>query len=189
MEGLREIIQDRKWILGGDFNIILSLVEKKGGIQRLDNDSEGLKNLIETFLLVDLESTNGDFTWTNRRSDTQQITCQLDRFLVFENLMLEVHALESSILTVPGSDHWPIQLWMDITCTPRCKPFRFKKIWLSHLDFQPNIQKRWTEAIIPHDTSMYKFQQKLKNLKIRLKEWNKILSTISSKPSVIGSKE
>jgi hypothetical protein len=32
LEGLKEITQDKRWILGVDFNIILSLEEKREGI-------------------------------------------------------------------------------------------------------------------------------------------------------------
>jgi hypothetical protein len=54
LEGLKEIVQNHKWILGGDFKIILSLAEKRGGIHRLENDSEGYKNCIEALSLVDI---------------------------------------------------------------------------------------------------------------------------------------
>jgi hypothetical protein len=54
--------------------------------------------------------------------------------------MMEGIAMEAAILNISGSDHWTLQLRMDILATPRKKPFRFKKFWLDHPKFQENIQ-------------------------------------------------
>jgi hypothetical protein len=62
---------------------------------------------------------------------------------------------------------------MNISGTPGRKPFLFEKFWLTHPDFQENIGLWWKEATITTGTPMYKFQQKLKNLKQHLKSWNK----------------
>jgi hypothetical protein len=77
------------------------------------------------------------------------------------------------VINTPGLDHWPILLTMDISGTLGKKPFCFDKLWLTHQDFQANIGHWWQEATISKGTPMYKFQQKLKNLKQRLKTWNK----------------
>jgi len=62
---------------------------------------------------------------------------------------------------------------MDVPATPSKKPFRFEQFWLDHPDFQENIQDWWREVDVPHGSKMYRFQQKLKNLKQTLKLWNK----------------
>jgi hypothetical protein len=38
---LGNIVEHWQWIIGEDFNIIISLEEKRGGIRRLYGDSEG----------------------------------------------------------------------------------------------------------------------------------------------------
>jgi hypothetical protein len=53
------------------------------------------------------------------------------------------------------------------------KPFRFEQFWLNHPDFQVKIQDWWREAEVPCGSKMYRFHQKLKNLKKILKLWNK----------------
>jgi hypothetical protein len=87
--------------------------------------------------------------------------------------MMEGTTMEATILNFSGSDHWPIQLWLDVPATPGKKLFRFEQFWLDHPDFQANIQDWWREAEIPRSSKMYRFQQKLKNLKQTLKLWNK----------------
>lgn len=42
------------WIIGGDFNIIRSLEEKKGGARSLSNVSSTFNKLIEELQLVDI---------------------------------------------------------------------------------------------------------------------------------------
>jgi hypothetical protein len=51
------------------------LDEKRGGIRRLEKDSENFQNLIEDLQLIDIEAQNGIFTWTNKRFGTQQLSC------------------------------------------------------------------------------------------------------------------
>jgi hypothetical protein len=81
--------------------------------------------------------------------------------------------IESLILPRAGSDHWAVALQMDLGEPPRYKPFRFEKFWLAHPDFNRLASSWWEQAAIDHGTCMYRFQQRLKNFKQRLKHWNK----------------
>jgi hypothetical protein len=87
--------------------------------------------------------------------------------------MMDGLAWNAMVIDTPGSDHWPILLTLNISGTPGRKPFRFEKFWLTHPDFQTNIQQWWEEAATQTGTPMYRFQQRLKNLKLQLKSWNK----------------
>jgi exonuclease III len=170
---IKTLVATPKWILGGDFNIILTLEEKTGGIKRLEQDSGKFKALIDQLKLIDIENSNGTFTWSNRRSGNQHIACRLDRFLATEDIMESGSHLESLILPKAGSDHWPLALQMDLGQPPRYKPFRFEKFWLAHPDFQRLAKSWWEQAAIDHGSCMYRFQQRLKNFKQSLKYWNK----------------
>jgi exonuclease III len=160
------------WILGGDFNMIMSLEEKTGGSKRLEQDSGKFRTLPEQLKLVDIENNNGTFTWSNRRSGNQHVACRLDRFLVTEELIERDLCMESLILPKAGSDHWPIALQLAIETTPKFKPFRFEKFWLTHPDFQQLAKTWWIQAEVDQGTKMYRFQQRLKNFKQMLKHWN-----------------
>jgi hypothetical protein len=59
LENLRERNRNPHWILAGDFNIIATLAEKKGGIRRLDRDAEVFSTFIEKTKLVDIRTSNG----------------------------------------------------------------------------------------------------------------------------------
>jgi len=80
--------------------------------------------------------------------------------------------VESDILPSGGSDHWPISLTDAIQGTPRNKPFRFEKLWLTHLDFIQQIEQWWNEPVGIKGTKMYRLQGKLIYIKDKIKIWN-----------------
>lgn len=70
LEDLDEIYQHHganHWILGGDFNMITTLEEKKGGLRRLDKDAEAFNTFIATSKLIDVPTVNGLYTWNNKQ--------------------------------------------------------------------------------------------------------------------------
>jgi exonuclease III len=110
---IKTLLSMPNWILGGDFNMILTLEEKKGGTKRLEPDNGKFKTLIDSLNLVDIENRNGTFTWSNRRSGHQQVACHLDRFLVAEELLEMDPNMESLILPRAGSDHWSVAFCLE----------------------------------------------------------------------------
>ena len=50
------------WILAGDFNMMKSITEKKGGTRILGRDSITFQNFINNMGLVDAETINGTFS-------------------------------------------------------------------------------------------------------------------------------
>ena len=51
----------------GDFNLITSLIENKGGRRRLEEETELFCDMIKDLKLVDILSGEGWFTWNNKR--------------------------------------------------------------------------------------------------------------------------
>ena len=70
------------WILGGDYNVITNLAEKKGGLQRLDKDSEAFNTFIAESKLINIPTVNGLHTWNNKQGGNRQIASRLNRFLM-----------------------------------------------------------------------------------------------------------
>ena len=56
---LRSIYPDDLWMVGGDFNIITSLAEKRGGMRRMDTDMELFRDTIAKQRPVDIPTING----------------------------------------------------------------------------------------------------------------------------------
>eukprot|EP00253_Pinus_taeda_P003282 PITA_03282 len=139
---------DIPWILSGDFNMIKSLSEKKGGTRNISKDSLAFQNFMDSMKLVDIVSSNGLFTWNNKRGESL-VASKLDEFIISKDLMLNNKEMAASILPFGGSDHWPVQLEVKGIGTPRNRPFRFENIWLTHLNFINNISgKKAVENIL-----------------------------------------
>ena len=128
---------------------------------------------MESAQLVDIPPKNGLFTWNNRRGGEHRIASRLDRFLISENILLEGTTFDSDILPSGGSDHWPIALEAAFLETPKNRPFKFEKFWLTHPNFPELVKKWWDEPRNVSGTKMFKLQSKLKYIKHKLKEWNK----------------
>ena len=170
---LRSRFGDIPWILGGDFNMIKSLLEKKGGTRTLNKDSLAFQTFMDSMKLVDIVSSNGLFTWNNKRGGESLVASKLDRFIISEDLMLNNKEMATSILPFRGSDHWPVQLEVRGIGTPKNIPFRFENIWLTHPDFNNNISVWWSEDLHIQGTSMFLLHKILKHIKCKLKDWNK----------------
>eukprot|EP00253_Pinus_taeda_P016024 PITA_16024 len=123
--------------------------------------------------LFNTDTSNGLFTWNNKRGGESQVASKLDRFLISEDLMLIGMDMTMIILPFGGSDHWPVQLEVQGIGTPKNKPFRFENIWLTHPDFISNIAKWWTEDLQIQGTGMFLLHKRLKHIKLRLNYWNK----------------
>jgi len=165
---LGAIMDHKRWILGGDLNIILYLEVKRWRIGKKERDSEGLQKLIDDLHPIDVETRNGTFTWLNRHFGSHHVVCRLDRFLVSESLMMEGLLMESNVLPHSGLDHWLVHLWVYLASSPHRKSFKFENFWLSNPNFQENSPTWWENVAISHGTLMYQFQQNLKNFKQHL---------------------
>ena len=99
-----------RWIMGGDFNMIKSLSEKKGGTKILSKHSSAFQTFIDNMKLVDNDTSNGLFTWNNKRGGESQVGSKLDRFIILEELMPIDKEMIASVLPFGGSYHWSVQL-------------------------------------------------------------------------------
>ena len=59
-KGITEI---GNWVIGGDFNLISNLWEKKGGRRSLDKYQEAFYNFLTQSPMIDMETGNDWFTW------------------------------------------------------------------------------------------------------------------------------
>eukprot|EP00253_Pinus_taeda_P033811 PITA_33811 len=170
---IRRLYPEAAWIIGGDFKLIRSLDEKKGGLRRRDHFMDSFNDLIEELRLVDIQSINGVYTWNNIRGGKNQIASRLDRFLVSEAIMKMDVFVEAKILPSLGSDHWPIRLEIDIKRIQGKRPFKFEAFWLRDPDFIKKVEVWWGNCTSQGRCRMHTFQLKLKSLKVQIKRWNK----------------
>lgn len=173
LKAMRRLIPEKPWIIGGDFNMITTLEEKSGGLRRIYSNMEAFRDMISEQRMVDIQTINGNHTWNNRRGGTNQIASRLDRFLISEKIMMKYVFIEATILPVVGSDHWLIKLEIDLKQSPKRRLFMFEAFWLRDQMFLPKIEEWWTKSRQSGRSKMQAFQLKLKELRGKIKKWNK----------------
>ena len=68
------------------------------------------------------------------------------------------------------SDHFPILIDFLSSATSHASQFKFFKIWTLHHDCKRVVTESWNDPIVC--CPMFVLSQKLKNLKLKLKDWN-----------------
>ncbi|XP_057868067.2 uncharacterized protein LOC131075253 [Cryptomeria japonica] len=149
------------WILAGDFNVVLSLEEKRGGLPRLGPASDMFRTNVDSLALMDVKPSNGIFTWNNRRSGPEAITQRLDRFLVSCSWVRGSLVICSEILDWRGSDHWPIKFSTSAFPNPKNPPFKFQLMWLRDPSLGDLVAQWWRDGAPAYGTSMYSLIQDL----------------------------
>ncbi|XP_072090561.1 uncharacterized protein [Arachis hypogaea] len=97
-----------KVVIAGDFNAIISQVEKEGGGQKSATTIATFINFIDSNELVDTRMVGRPFTWTNRRQEEDLVKERLDHYLVGIGWKLKFPNAVVHRLTKSGSDHAPI---------------------------------------------------------------------------------
>jgi len=129
--------------------------------------------MIHQLNLVDVRTTNGVFTWNNKRIGEHAVASHLDRFLLSESIATSSGDHHAVILPTTGSDHWALSLtWLGLGLQHR-KLFRFEHYWFEDPNFQGKVHEWWQASEPQTGHCMYRFQQRLKQLRQRIRVWNK----------------
>jgi hypothetical protein len=112
-EVIKDIHKQRissKWMVFGDFNLILNSSEKMGG-NNIDYHHTNLFNItLNDCDLNDLGFYGPKYTWANNQSDNDHIKERLDRFCANTNWILSFPRYTNKHLLRYSSDHNPIML-------------------------------------------------------------------------------
>jgi len=65
MQQLENMHTKKLWLIVGDFNMITSKEENKGGIQREEPDMARFKETHSALKMIDIHTINGKYTWNN----------------------------------------------------------------------------------------------------------------------------
>ncbi|OVA06545.1 Ribonuclease H domain [Macleaya cordata] len=162
---------NKPWLLIGDFNAVLRIDEKKGGLLPKANAMSDFWECVNTCNLIESQSTGIKYTWCNNQIGHRRILCKLDR--AFFNSAWSNHFGNWSIkaLTRSKSDHSPLVGSTTSIPKPHNAPFRFQKMWLTHTKFLDTTKHSWDTPIAAGNKAT-RFAYKLKRLKEHLKWWN-----------------
>lgn len=96
------------WLCFGDFNEILNLNKKLGGLDKSAEAIREFREAIRDCNLFDLGSRGYSFTWSNKQFGPQLIQEKLDRFLCNQKWRVEFYDDLATNLVHWESDHCPV---------------------------------------------------------------------------------
>ncbi|GLJ26360.1 hypothetical protein SUGI_0507820 [Cryptomeria japonica] len=110
LDGIISQFQNEKLFIGGEFNSIRSLTDKRGGIIRLGKSQQEFNVWVDRNGLLEVESRDSTFTWNNRRLEFSNIVEKIDRFFWLGDFTSFPYSFECKFLLCLGSDHYPLLL-------------------------------------------------------------------------------
>ncbi|GLJ40989.1 hypothetical protein SUGI_0848590 [Cryptomeria japonica] len=159
-------------IIGGDFNVITKVEDKRGGSFKPPPAAIDFNNWINRNSLLEIQTTKNAFTWNNRRIGFCNIAEKLDRFFIHGGLSELNYTIEAKPLPLSGFDHFPLQLNILTDHSPRNCPFKFESMWFRD-DNIINLIEHWWNGSVFSGLKMFIVANKLKLIKRKLLEWNR----------------
>uniref|UniRef100_A0A7N0V2P2 Endonuclease/exonuclease/phosphatase domain-containing protein n=1 Tax=Kalanchoe fedtschenkoi TaxID=63787 RepID=A0A7N0V2P2_KALFE len=158
------------WLVGGDFNVISSWNEKRGGRHLDDGSMLEFNSFIIQSGLIDLSSADPGLSWSNNQQGSRRIYKKLDRIFMNSEALLQMPRIKTSYLPRVQSDHMPILISLEQS-GPIKSSFKFQRMWTDHEDFLGIVKKSWLE--VSHLNGLINLQIKLTHLRKALALWNR----------------
>ncbi|KAL0461894.1 UNVERIFIED_CONTAM: hypothetical protein Slati_0077000 [Sesamum latifolium] len=140
----------RFWLCAGDFNEILSQLEKIGA-PRPRRQIEEFRACLSYCQLADMGSSGHKFTWCNQRENPYTVRVRLDQ--VCATLGWRSMFPNARVVTevARGLDHNPLIINLEAdnsqNCKRRQKMFRFEAMWARSPECEDLIQKLWGREV------------------------------------------
>ena len=127
----------------GDFNDIVSDIEKEAGRRKEKRKRNCFQELISSCLLNDVHYQGQKFTWFGIR-EGELIKERLDRVLANLEWLEEFPNMQVINLPAVGSDHSPIIMNSDCRDKRAAKSFRYEANWLTMVECEQIIKEGWS---------------------------------------------
>ncbi|XP_074305819.1 uncharacterized protein LOC141641041 [Silene latifolia] len=154
------------WMVGGDFNCVLTPEERLGGGFVLA-EALPFQDCIDACALVDSPSMGAYFTWNNKRQPEDRVFSRLDRCLVNQEWMHIKNDFKAHFLPEGLFDHCPRLILNEGPPHSRKRGFKYFNMWSKAPNFEEVVTQGWEQVI--EGTKMYRVAKKLQGLKQGLK--------------------
>ncbi|KAK4411853.1 hypothetical protein Sango_0258300 [Sesamum angolense] len=154
------------WIVGGDFNTVLSPDERSGGSAPSGMAMSDFHDAIADCALVDAGYVGSPYTCYSRR-----LRQRLDLVLISSCWMTVFPKMQVAHLELSHSDHRGLLVEAECSVERKVSSFCFQHMWTTHSEFLGVVCRNWRYPTV--GSGMMRLQQKLTRLKHCLKEWNK----------------
>nr|XP_027071629.1 uncharacterized protein LOC113696407 [Coffea arabica] len=159
------------WLIVGDFNVIVSAEEKRGGLPFRPAEGWDFLDFMSQAGVFDVGYSGSCFTWCNNRHGRARIWKRLDRLLM--NQVASNFALDFSIrhLSRDPSDHAPLLLSATTKLDNKPRPFRFLNFLASKPGFLDVVRCNWNVAF--SGPPLMVLAAKLRSVKMALRAWSR----------------
>ncbi|KAK8555357.1 hypothetical protein V6N12_009505 [Hibiscus sabdariffa] len=155
----------------GDTNIVASPNEKYGGSPFDHNSAKWYHEFLERSYLMEIQSKGGAFTWSNQRSEEEEICEKLDRVLSsLEWGFLFPKAIAVVDIAI-ASDHAPIILLANGMVKKVKKDFKFKSRWTLEDECSNIVKEEWINTEERNQRGI--FRVNLRRTRVKLWKWNR----------------
>ncbi|XP_019085398.1 PREDICTED: uncharacterized protein LOC109126346 [Camelina sativa] len=169
------IIQNKPWLVLGDFNETLDMAEHS----KVDTNPiifAGMRDfqaVVNYCSLSDMSFHGPLFTWCNKR-DADLIHKKLDRVMINDAWMRSFPQAYSVFSAGGCSDHLHSRVMLQgdvVSQARRHKPFKFVNLMTEMEEFRPLVASYWqdTQPLFLSTSTLFRFSKKLKSLKPALR--------------------
>ncbi|XP_027170444.1 uncharacterized protein LOC113770234 [Coffea eugenioides] len=169
---LAENLAEHPWMLAGDFNVTVSVEEKRGGLPFRVDEGVELRTFMSMAGVSDVGFSGSPFTWCNNRGGMARIWKRLDRMLVNQTAVLSGAQFQVQHLGREPSDHAPLLMSSSTRLDNKPKPFRFLNVWTTKPGFLDVIRRSWAAPC--SGRPLQRLSAKLRNVKRDLQVWSRV---------------
>ena len=169
-QDLEKLYTTDPWLIMGDFNCVRYPNERIRAIVRAQ-EMNPISNWCAVGGLEDLKSSGSFFTWNNKQQGYNRVFSKLDRALINLAWQEAFPTAEVSFMPKGDFDHSPSLLTVYPRGDSRRKPFKYYTMWRHSTQYESVIREQWNRRV--EGTKMYVVVQKLKFVKVALKNLNK----------------
>ncbi|KAL0910884.1 hypothetical protein M5K25_018981 [Dendrobium thyrsiflorum] len=159
------------FIVGGDFNCILSQDEKKGGKKfAFKKGALDMLAFMRNFDFHEVQATGPKFTWCNNKKGLARILEKLDRCIINAKALTKSNKLVVKQARV-ASDHYPLLVKIFSNNFHKNKELRFEDVWLSYRASWFIVKFSWQKNMVGSEVEI--LNKKLRRSLKALYFWSK----------------
>ncbi|KAK9021291.1 hypothetical protein V6N11_011289 [Hibiscus sabdariffa] len=160
-----------KWCIMGDTNTVASPTGKYGGAPFDHNNAKWYHEFLERTFLIEIQSKGGAYTWSNQRSEEEEICEKLDRVLTSLEWGFLFPKTIVFIDAAIASDHAPVVTLLNGLQKKFKKNFKFESSWLIEEECSQIVKEEWVSTGGRHQRGT--FRVNLRRTKVKLGKWSR----------------
>ncbi|XP_074291258.1 uncharacterized protein LOC141618033 [Silene latifolia] len=158
------------WLWVGDFNTVLSPIERLGG-NTTEAEMEHFQECVSLCEMEDIQATGALFTWSNKQAPNERVYSRLDRAMGNPEWMTQFGDYVAHFHPEGMFDHCPYTIVNRKAEFGGKTSFKYFNMWGISENFKPSVEGIWRQSY--KGTKMFRVVKKLKALKPILKNLNK----------------